>query len=394
MAQGRSKLRRVPRTGYDDVHLVTGFPSFVARRVVLDLLEEERRPLIFVVVLARFVPVAAEVLDALPRDKRERVVLLEGDAAAIDLGLGGGEYLEIARSIDWIHHLAHASYAGGDPRQAEAVNVGGAAEIVELARNAPSLRCLVFHSTTNVAGARTGVVYENELEAGQSFRNAIEETRMRAERLVRRAMAEHPIAIVRPAPVVGDSGSGKTRRFDGPNLLFLLIVAAPADLRIPVLGRGDAPLHFVPVDFVSRASRAIARHPDGPGGIFHLVDPDPPSAARVFELVARAAGKRAPSGSIPEALARVLLRAPGLERIAADPRTLTEQLVQKVSFDATRARAILSPQGITCPPFASYVDHVVGALEEHLGRGRTTEVVALETPPTEAPPPWTPRALS
>src|SRR5690606_18508577 len=127
----------------------------------------------------------------------------------------------------YVHHLAHASYAGGDRRHAEQVNVGGAAEIVELARHAPQLRCLVFHSTTNVAGDRTGVVYEHELEAGQAFRNPVEETRMRAERLVRRAMNEHPIAVVRPAPVVGDSGSGHTRRFDGPNLLFLLIVAAP-----------------------------------------------------------------------------------------------------------------------------------------------------------------------
>ena len=371
----------MPRPGYDDVHLVTGFPSFVARRVVCDLLDDEPRALVFVVVLPRFVPAAAEVLDGLPRDRRERVVLLEGDAAAIDLGLGGAEYMEVARSVDWVHHLAHASYAGGERRHAEQVNVGGAAEIVELARNAPHLRCLVFHSTTNVAGDRTGVVYEHELEAGQSFRNPVEETRMRAERLVRKAMTDHPIAIVRPAPVVGDSGSGKTRRFDGPNLLFLLLVAAPQDLRIPLLGRGDAPLHFVPVDFVSRASRAIARHPAAPGGTFHLVDPAPPTAARVFELIARAAGKRAPGGSIPEALARVLLRAPGLERIAGDPRTLAEQLVQRVRFDATRAQALLGRQGIVCPPFTSYVENVVAALEEHLGRPRAPDPAVVEPSP-------------
>lgn len=363
----------MPRSGYDDVHLVTGFPGFVASRLVLEILSEEPRALVFVVVLARFVPQAAEILDGLPRAQRDRVIVLEGDAAAIDLGLSGAEYLELARSIDWIHHLAHASYAGGDRKNAEQVNLGGAAEIVELARNAEGLRCLAFHSTTNVAGARSGVVYERDLDEGQTFRNPVEETRMRAELLIRRAMKDRPIAVVRPAPVVGDSGSGKTRRFDGPNLLFLLIVAAPSDLALPLLGRGEAPLHFVPVDFAARAARAIARSERAPGGTFHLVDPRPPSAADVFELVARAAGRRGPSGSIPAGIARALLRAPGLERIAGDPRTLAGQLIQKVRFDAHGAESILGPAGVFCPPFATYVDHVVAALQDHLGRARADD---------------------
>jgi len=358
------------RPGYDDVHLVTGFPGFVARRLALDLLREEPRALVVLVVLASFLPEAAAVLDGLPRAERERAVVLEGDAAAIDLGLSGAEYRELAGEIDYVHHLAHASYAGVDRKTAHDVNVGGAAEVIELGRQAASVRSIVVHSSTTVAGDRTGVVYEDDLDAGQSFRNPIEESRARAEKIVRRAMRELPLTIVRPSAVVGDSGTGRTLRFDGANLLLSLLVAAPDDFAVPLIGRGDAPFHVVPVDFVSRAARVLARHDAARGATFHLVDPAPPTAADVFAMVARAAGKRAPSGSIPAGVARVILAAPGLERFAADPRTLAQQLIQKVRFDARRAEAILTPANVVCPPFASYVDNLVDALRGHLGRAK------------------------
>jgi thioester reductase-like protein len=358
------------RPGYDDVHLVTGFPGFVARHLVTDLLAEEPRALVVLVVLARFLPAAAAVLDRLPREQRERAVVLEGDAAAIDLGLSGAEYRSLASEVDYVHHLAHAGYAGIDRKTAHDVNVGGAAEVIELGRNAQTLRSIVIHSSTTVAGDRTGVVLESDLDAGQSFRNPIEESRLRAEKIVRRAMAELPITVVRPSAVVGDSGSGRTLRFDGANLLLSLLVAAPDDFAVPLIGKGDAPFHVVPVDFVSKAARLMARHPDAHGETFHLVDPVPPTAAEVFELVARAAGKRAPSGSIPAGIARVILAAPGLERFAADPRTLAVQLIQNVRFDARRAERILHPANVHCPPFATYVDNLVEALRDHLGRAK------------------------
>jgi thioester reductase-like protein len=369
----------VPHTGYDDVVLVTGFPAFYARKMVEHILASEPRALVYVIVPSRLEPEARAEVEALPREQRDRLVMIEGDTTSMDLGLSGAEFRQLSRDVDRIHHLAHAGYVGIDKRTAETVNVVGTAEILELGRACDALRCLTLHSTAHVAGDRTGVVYENELESRQSFRSVVEETRMRAEVLARRAMPRVPIAVVRPTMVVGDSGTGETGSFDGPYLLVLLILATPAEIAIPLPGKGDAPLNIVPIDFVIRASHAIGRHESAPGNTFHLADPQPLSARRVFELVALAGGRRAARGYIPSNLAKALLRAPGIERFVRSPRAFVEQLTSAVRYDTRNADRILAAAGITCPPFESYVEPLVAVVQERLRSRREQRQAELET---------------
>src|SRR6188474_1190973 len=99
----------MPRPGYDDVVLVTGFPSLYARKMVEHVLASEPRALVYVVVLAKFAAAAESEIEALPEASRARVVVLEGDAAAMDLGLSGAEFRQLTREVDRIHHMAHAS---------------------------------------------------------------------------------------------------------------------------------------------------------------------------------------------------------------------------------------------------------------------------------------------
>jgi nucleoside-diphosphate-sugar epimerase len=217
----------------------------------------------------------------------------------------------------------------------------------------------VAHSTAQVSGDREGVVLEAELKAGQRFHNVMEETRARGERMLRAAMDRVPVAVLRPSIVVGDSTTGEIDRMDGPYLLFVLILTAPPDLAIPLPGRGDAPLHLVPVDYVARAACAIGKHPKAPGRTFHLVDPSPLPARRVFELVAEHGGRRSPRGFIPANFARALLRTPGIERFAKSPRGLLETLGTDVTFDARNTGEILRGTDIRCPPIASYIGRLV-----------------------------------
>ena len=356
----------MPRPGYDDVVLVTGFPSLYARKMVEEVLTSDPKALVYTVVMPKFAAVARAELDALPAFDRGRVVVLEGDAAAMDLGLSGAEFRQLSREVDRIHHVAHASYVGVDRKTAHQLNVGGAAEILELARAASSLRCLVFHSTAAVSGDRTGVVYEEDLDCGQSFHNVVDETRMRGETLARRAIRELPLAVVRPTTLVGDSGTGEVDRFDGPYLLMLLIVATPADIAIPLPGKGDQPLNIVPIDYVVKASHAIGRNPAAPGRTFHLADPHPLSARRVFDLVARAGGRRASRGYIPSNLAKALLRTPGIERFVRSPRAFVEQIAAAVRYDTRNTDQILSSTDIRCPPFEVYVDQLVNVVQERV----------------------------
>jgi thioester reductase-like protein len=360
----------MPRPGYSEVTLLTGFPSFLARRMATHILEEEPGTLVYAIVRPKFAHEAQATVDAWPKSMRSRFIMIEGDAAAMDLGLSGVEFRALSGEIDRIHHAAQVTYLGVDPRTAKQLNVDGTGEVIELARACASLKCLIVHSNAEVAGDRTGIVREDELEAGQRFPTFIAETRARAEKLARRAMADVPIAVVRPATIVGDSLNGEIDRFDGPYLLILLIVTTPAEIAVPLPGRGDSPLNLVPIDFVVRASRALGRHPRAPGHTFHLVDPNPLTAKRVFDLVARASDRPAPRGFIPTNLTKALLRTPGLERFAKSPRAFVDRLATRVRFDARHADEILTEARIACPPFESYVDHIVEYVRERVREKR------------------------
>jgi nucleoside-diphosphate-sugar epimerase len=165
--------------------------------------------------------------------------------------------------------------------------------------------------------------------------------------------------VLRPSIIVGDSRTGEIDRIEGPYLLILLMLSSPVDLRVPLPGRGDVPLNLVPIDYVVDAGYAISRDPRAIGRTFHVVDENPPSARRVFELIAEATGRPGPVGSLPSQLATALLRTPGLERFSHIPRTFLEQLATAVTYDAHNTRELLSGTGIECPKAASYLTVMV-----------------------------------
>jgi nucleoside-diphosphate-sugar epimerase len=356
----------MPRPGHDAVLLVTGFPSLYARKMVQHILAAEPDALVYAVVPPAHAALAQAALDALDADARRRVALIEGDATAMDLGLSGAEFRTLTREVDRVHHLAHVAAGSVERGVARKANVVAANEILEFCRAASSLTCLVFHSTAHVSGDRTGVVYEDDLAFGQSFRSEVEETRMQAESLARRAMREIPVAVVRPTTLVGDFDPLEDERLDGLYLLALLIVATPAEIAIPFPGDGSSPLNIVPVDFVVRAAHAIGRSPGAAGRTFHLADPHPLPARRVAELVARAGGKRTARSHIPSNLAKALLRTPGIERFVRSPRAFVEQLTTQVRYDTRNADLLLRGTDVTCPPFETYVGDLVTAVQEHL----------------------------
>src|SRR5262245_40681023 len=115
----------------DDAVLVTGFPSFRARKMVEQVLRANDKTLVYAIVHSKFADQANVFLSALERRDRERIVVYEGDAAAIDLGLSGAEYRELAARVDRVHHLAQVTYPSAQRKVAEYVNVGAMREIIE-----------------------------------------------------------------------------------------------------------------------------------------------------------------------------------------------------------------------------------------------------------------------
>jgi thioester reductase-like protein len=358
----------------DDTVLLTGFPSLLARTVCAELVQSDPRTRVHALVRPRSTKDVDGFLRDLAPDQRKRVNIVEGDASAIDFGLSGAEFKALAAEVTRIHHCAQLSHLAVDLKGAERVNVGAAREAIEFASCCTKLSSLVFHSTAYVSGDRTGVVHEADLKAGQAFRNIVEETTARAEKLMRAAMTTLPVTVVRPATIVGDSRTGEVDRFDGPYLLIVLVVTSPPDIALPLPGRGDAPLNLVPIDWVAQAAVAIGRDRRARGRTFHLVDPKPLTTRRVFEIVAKAGGRPGPRGSIPANIAKAVLRAPGLERITKSPRALLETLTTPVTYDAANANELFAALGVAaCPPFESYADKLVDYVKTHVRRRRESK---------------------
>jgi len=350
------------------VVLLTGAPtSFVALRILRRLLQRDRALRVRCLVQPRHRDEIDPILERLEPADRERVSILEGDTGSIDLGLSGKEYLALRDEVSVIHHAAAVAYLGASRETAVGANVRGACEILELAEAAPKLEHLVHWSTASVSGRRRGFVLEGELDSDAGFHNVVEETRFEAESLIAEAAHDLPITILRPAIVVGDSATGEIDRLDGPYLLIRLLLNAPTDWTLPLPDRGETPLNLVPIDYVVDAGLQIAADPRSIGGTFHLVDPDPLTARRVFELIAEATGRPPPRLAVPLSLVAGLLRAPGLHRFAPmqAPRAFIEQLGTEVLYDDRNAKELLAEADLRCPPFESYVNAMVRFVRDH-----------------------------
>ncbi len=355
----RGGTARVPRL-HRDVALVTGFPAFTAKRMIGKLLAAEppdRTSRFYVLAQPQFADEAARFLAALPG--RERAEVLVGDVCAMDLGLSSVEYRALSRELTWIHHLAGIYFMGIDDDTARRVNVSGTRTVLDLARDVGRLERVVHWSTAMVSGDRKGRVYEEDLEAGQKFHNAYERTKYEAEKLVRTAMRHLPITVLRPGIIVGDSTTGEIDTLDGPYYLMVLIATNASRLRLPLLGRGDASLHVVPIDYVIDAAWHVARNETSAGRTFHIVDPAPLTAREVFEQVAEHAHTEKPRGHIPRPLARAVLRTPGLARLGRGPLAFVDLLDHAVHYDQTNTAQALAGTGISCPALVDYLPVLV-----------------------------------
>ncbi len=182
--------------------LLTGFPGFIARRLVARLLADDPAVRVTAVVEARMAAPAQAAAAAIPGGA-ERIELLTGDITDRRLGLDEATYARLAGEVRQVHHLA-AIYDLAVPLEvAQRVNVDGTGNVLDLCAAARDLEHLHYVSTAYVAGVRHGVVYEHELVFGQDFKNHYESTKAQAEVWVRERMREIPTTIAGRRIVAG-----------------------------------------------------------------------------------------------------------------------------------------------------------------------------------------------
>lgn len=341
-----------------DTILITGFPGFLAGRLLPLLRQQEPDSRLVALVEPRMMARAQELAP-------DGVELLAGDITDPSLGLNAATYDELADRLRAVVHLAAVYDLAVGAALAERVNVDGTAHILALCAAAPNLERHHYISTAYVAGLRSGRVMEGDLAAGQQFKNFYESTKFAAEVLVRATMNEVPTTIYRPAIVVGDSQTGETQKFDGPYYLLRAMGAKLGPMR-PQMGPGEAPMNVVPVDFVVQAILAGMREPSAVGKTLHLVDPEPTPSADVLRILMREYNGEEPNITFSPVVAQAMLRLKPVRRLFNGvPAESVRYLNHPVTFDVTDATAVLGAAGLRCPHLPEYAPAMVRFYRDH-----------------------------
>jgi thioester reductase-like protein len=371
--------------GQAPTYFVTGYPGFIGKRLVEHIVREEPQAHVYALVQPKHFK-EAQQLAARLRGKGATLELLTGDIVDMHLGLSGQEYQRLCARVTHIFHLAAVFYTGVPKETAWRVNVDGTRNMLELARDCEHLVRFNYFSTCHVSGDRVGVIAEDELDCGQTFRNVYEETKFQAEKLVQRAATTLPTTIFRPCSVVGDSRTGEIDRFEGPYYLGILLVTSPLVVPLPLPGNGVAPLNVVPVDYVVNAVWALSHDERAVGRTFHLVDPNPMSARRVYELIAEKANKKLPRFNLSARAADVMMRLPVLEKLARPQRAALSYVNHLAIYNCHNTLELLDGTGIRCPPLSSYLDQLVAYVREQY-RQRREQASEVEDPLDRNPAP-------
>lgn len=185
---------------------VTGFPGFIAGRLVERLAKSETQ--FFLLVQSDFVERAMEEITEiadLTNTPLEGFVIVEGDITKPNLGISDEDLETIQFETTDVFHLAAVYDLAVERELAFNVNLEGTKNVNDLVRSFKNLRRYNYISTCYVAGKRVGEIREDELVHDAGFRNYYEETKYLAELEVEKLKSELPVTIFRPSVVVGDS---------------------------------------------------------------------------------------------------------------------------------------------------------------------------------------------
>lgn len=350
----------------DEIVFITGFPGFIAGRLVERLAREGGHFLLLV--QSHFVDRARIELERIAHESGNSLSdfrILEGDIARPNLGMSQDNLAIVSSESTVILHLA-AIYDLAVARDiAMQVNVGGTKNVNEFAQSLPNLRHYHYVSTCYVAGKRKGRILETELKHTAGFRNYYEESKYLAEVEVEALKSTLPITIHRPAVVCGDSKTGETAKYDGIYYLIHYLRKWPSVLKLFNIGNREVTLNLVPVDFVVDSIAALVREPRAIGKTIHLADPDPLTTHALFNTIARFLKGRGSRITVPAPIVQFSLMLPPSPRITDLPHHGVPYFFLKQTYDTKQASALLKPHNLRCPPFSSYADAIVSYAVSH-----------------------------
>src|SRR5258706_2181724 len=352
--------------GFNETVFITGFPGFIAGRLVKRLATEGARFILLVHPL--FLPTAAEELARIAGETgldKNNFRVVEGDITKPELGLSTRELERARQETTTIFHLAAIYDLAVDCDVASHVNVEGTLNVNLFAKSVENLRRYHYGSTCYVAGEREGLIMESELHHDTGVRKHYEEPKYLAELEVAALKSELPITIHRPAVVCGDSVTGETAKYDGIYYLIHYLRKWPAGLSLLNIGNSEVRLNLVPVNFVVDAMVALAKDERAIGATVQLADPAPLTTHQLFAEIAKAIGGRDSFATVPAGIVYPVLRMPLAPKLTGLPHSAVPYFFQVQTHDTTVARRLLEPHGIRCPKFPEYVGALVNFVAQH-----------------------------
>ena len=353
----------------DETVFITGFPGFIAGRLVEGLVAAGAR-LLLLVQPALLDKAKAEIaeLDKTTPGIAGKVRLVEGDITQSNLALTSADQELVRAEATAVFHLAAIYDLAVKRDLALTVNVEGTRNVNDFVRSLPGLRRYHYISTCYVAGKRKGLISENELRHEAGFRNYYEQSKYLAEVLVEELKSELPVTIHRPAVVCGDSRTGDTVKFDGIYYLINYLLRMPRAVGLCNIGNHRVSLNLVPVDFVIDAMVAIARDEQAIGRTIQIADPAPLTTHELFDTIALTINNSRSRLTIPAPLVEFFLSLPISPPITHLPHHAVPYFFLKQTYDTSLSSELLGRHGLSCPPFPSYVETIVDYCAKHATR--------------------------
>lgn len=345
---------------------LTGFPGFIAGRLVAELATAGARLLLLV--QPDFATRAQTDIARIVRETGAPIAhfqTLAGDITQPDLGLAPNALAQARAETTTLFHLAAIYDLAVTRELAMRVNVAGTHSVNDFARTLPHLRRYHYVSTCYVAGKRAGLIREDELAHDAGFRNYYEETKYLAELEVEGLKRELPVTIHRPAVVCGDSQTGETAKYDGIYYLINYLRMQPRLLSLANIGNRDVRLNIVPVDFVVKAMTTLACDDRAIGATVQLADPQPLTTRELFDTIAHALAGRGALLQVPPPLVRASLSLPISEAMTGMPRVAVPYFFIEQTYDTARAQTLLAPHNLHCPSFPTYVRALIDYVAQH-----------------------------
>lgn len=351
---------------FTETIFLTGFPGFIAGRLVERLAKPETQ--IFLLVQKNFIEKAmqeVERISAQTKTPLENFALIEGDITKENLGMSAEDLQAVLYETTSFYHLAAVYDLAVAKSVGYAVNVEGTRNVNELVINTKHLERYNYISTCYVSGKRTGLILEDELQHEAGFRNFYDETKYLAEVEVEKLKADYPVTIFRPAVVVGDSKTGETVKYDGIYYVINYIRKFPALFRLINVGNDVVTVNLVPVDFVVDGIISLAKDERAVGKTIALADPNPLTTAEACDAISVAICGKKSVAKLPPKLMESILMLPFTPAFSGLPHEGVPYFFSPQTFDTSVATELLSAHGVSCPAFKDYVKTLVKFVEAH-----------------------------